>query len=136
MFLDYKMTPYNCDMPKGRPSESPRTEFGARLFELREKRGFTQSQVAETLGVTVRAYAFWERKTVALRADQIAQLSELLNVSADELVGRTPRKAKRNGPKGKLETLFEAASELPRRQQQRIAEVVEDILTAQKTKAS
>jgi len=135
MFQNYKMTLYHDDMPKGRPSDSPRSEFGARLFELRDQRGFTQAQMAEALNVTVRAYAFWERKTVALRAEQIAKLAEILGVSADFLVGRVPPKAKRNGPKGKLETLFETANELPRRQQQRIAEVVQDMIAAQKAKA-
>lgn len=43
--------PYNGDMPQGRPSIRERSEFGQRLFLLREAVGLTQTQVAEQLGV-------------------------------------------------------------------------------------
>lgn len=125
MFQNFKIMRYMDDMQKGRPSDSPRTKFGARLVNLREKRGLTQSQVAEHLGVSTRAYAFWERKPVALRAEQIAKLADVFGVSADLLVGRESPKAKRNGPKGKLEKLFDVARELPRSQQEKITAVLE-----------
>jgi transcriptional regulator with XRE-family HTH domain len=125
MFQHYKSMRYNEDMPKGRPTDSPRTEFGSRLVELREKRGLTQSQVAENLGVSTRAYAFWERKPVALRAEQIARLADIFEVSADVLVGRDAPRPKRNGPKGKLEKLFDVARELPRGQQEKITAILE-----------
>jgi len=105
---------YHQDMPKGRPSDSPRTEFGSRLVELREKKGFTQSRVAAHLGISPRAYAFWERKPVALQAEQIARLADIFEVSADLIVGREAPKPRRNGPRGRLEKLFEVASDLPR----------------------
>ena len=116
---------YHQDMPKGRPSDSPRTEFGSRLVELREKKGFTQSRVAAHLGISPRAYAFWERKPVALQAEQIARLADIFEVSADLIVGRDAAKPKRNGPKGRLEKLFEVASDLPRVQRDRIAAILE-----------
>ena len=116
---------YHQDMPKGRPSDSPRTEFGSRLVELREKKGFTQSRVAAQLGISPRAYAFWERKPVALPAEQIARLADIFEVSADLIVGREAAKPKRNGPKGRLEKLFEVASDLPRVQRDRIAAILE-----------
>lgn len=128
MFQYYEMTMYNDDMSKGRPSDTPRTEFGERLFKLREKQGFTQSHVAEQLGVSARAYAFWERKPIALQAPQIAKLAEVFGVTADFIVGRPAPKAKRNGPKGKLENLFEQVHELPRSKQQRIVGVVEALV--------
>ena len=117
---------YNpADMSKGRPSDAPRTEFGERLFLLREERGFTQSHVAEQLGVSARAYAFWERKPVAIHAEQIAKLAEVFSVSADFIVGRPEPKSRRNGPKGKLEQMFDELHKLPRSKQKQIAGVVE-----------
>ena len=129
MFQHYEIAMYNNDMPtKGRPSETPRTDFGERLFKLREKQGFTQSHVAEQLGVSARAYAFWERKPVALQASQIAKLAEIFNVTADFIVGRPEPKARRNGPKGKLEKIFDRVNELSRSKQERIAGVVEALV--------
>ena len=125
MFQRFILAMYHQDMPKGRPSDSPRTEFGSRLVELREKKGFTQSRVAAQLGISPRAYAFWERKPVALPAEQIARLADIFEVSADLIVGREAAKPKRNGPKGRLEKLFEVASDLPRVQRDRIAAILE-----------
>ena len=125
MFHCYKKTMYKHDMSKGRPSDAPRTEFGSRLVELREKRGLTQSQVAESLNVSPRAYAFWERKPVALHAEQMAKLADIFEVSADVIVGRVAPAPKRNGPIGKLEKLFEVARELPRGQQEKITAILE-----------
>lgn len=119
---------YNRYMAKGRgrPSTSPRSDFGQRLFDLREKRGLTQAYVAEQLGISVRSYAFWERKTVAIHTEQLAQLAKMLGCSADYLIGAsTEKNAKRNGPKGKLEQVFESLSELPKAKQKQIVGVVE-----------
>lgn len=128
MFRYFKMTMYSPYMPKGRTPTHPRSEFGERLFALREQSGLTQKEVAEHVGVSTRAYAFWERKPIALHAEQIAKLADAFGVSADVIVGRATGAARRNGPKGKLEKMFEAASELPRAQQEKITAVLEPFI--------
>jgi hypothetical protein len=77
------------------------------------------------LGISTRAYAFWEREPVALKAEQIAVLADILGVSADFLVGRKEPQQRGTGPAGKMRQLFEAASRLPRSQQQKVAAVLE-----------
>jgi transcriptional regulator with XRE-family HTH domain len=122
---------YNTTMTegRGRPSDSQRPEFGERLFELRGKKGFTQVYVAERLGISTRSYAFWERRITAIHAEQIAQLAEIFSVSADYLVGvETVPKEKRNGPKGKIEQVFESVHNLPKAKQEQIAGVVEALV--------
>jgi transcriptional regulator with XRE-family HTH domain len=121
---------YSSDMKTGRPSERQRPPFGQRLYELREAAGLTQAQVAAKLGISHRAYAFWEREPTAVRAEQLATLTELFGVTADFLIGRQPSKQRGTGPTGKMRQLFEAASNLPRRQQQKIIGQVEDFLVA------
>lgn len=121
---------YSSGMKTGRPSERERPAFGQRLYELREAAGLTQAQVAEKLGISHRAYAFWEREPTAVRAEQLAILADLFGVSADFLIGRQAPKQRGSGPTGKMRQLFETASNLPRRQQQRIIGLVEDILVA------
>jgi len=117
-------------MKTGRPSSRPRPPFGSRLHAAREAAGLTQAQVAQKLGISHRAYAFWEREPTAVRAEQLAILTELFGVSADYLIGRQAPKQRGTGPTGKLRLVFESASKLPRRQQQRVIDVVEDILVA------
>lgn len=123
-------TPYDVGMRTGRPSDRPRTQFGERLYQLREAAGLTQAQVAEKLGISHRAYAFWEREPTAIRAEQLAILADLFQVSADLLIGRDAPKPRSGGPTGKLRQVFDNAAKLSRRQQQRVIEVVEDILVA------
>ncbi|MGA2871812.1 MAG: hypothetical protein ABSF34_21965, partial [Verrucomicrobiota bacterium] len=47
-----------------------------------------------------------------------------LGVSVDVLLGVTPTKPKRQAAKGRLQHVFEAASKLPRRQQEKVADFV------------
>lgn len=127
--LTQEERPYNAGMKTGRPSKLPRTEFGARLHAAREAAGLSQAQVADKLGITQAAYAFWERRNVALRAEQIEQVAAILGVTAEQLFAAAakPRGA---GPTGKAKQLFERVSKLPRATQQRILANVEDALTA------
>lgn len=112
-------------MQTGRPSTRPRTPFGARLHAAREARGLTQAQVAEELGITQTAYALWERRTVALKPDQIEKVAEVLGVSIEHLFGKEEKRNGRGGSVGKLQQLLETASSLPRSQQQKLLAVVE-----------
>ena len=117
--------PYDDGMKAGRPAKSERADFGARLHALREASGLTQQQVAEQLGITQASYALWERRDVALRADQIARLAKTLNVSTDALIVGAPQGKSRGGPTGKARRIFEQLSKLPRAQQQHVLTVVE-----------
>ena len=119
--------PHDAAMQTGRPSKEPRTKFGQRLHAAREAAGLSQAQVAERLGVTQKAYAVWERYPVALRPEQIEKVAAALNVSVEFLFGQTA-KQRGSGPTGKARGVFEAVSKLPRRQQQKIAEVVEALV--------
>ena len=92
---------------------------------MREQAGLTQEQVAKKIGVSPRAYAFWERRPVALRADQLAMLAESLRTSTDFLTGIRPLKVQNPGPKGKMRKLFEEASSLSRDQQQKVIALLE-----------
>jgi transcriptional regulator with XRE-family HTH domain len=120
---------YDLVMQTGRPSHRPRPPFGERLHRLREQAGLTQAQVAEKLDISHRAYAFWEREPTAVRAEQLAILAELFDVSADFLIGRKSPQQRGSGPKGKMRLLFEAASNLPRRQQEKVASVLQPFVT-------
>ena len=119
---------YTAGMQTGRPSTKERPAFGARLHALREQAGLSQQQLAERLDMTQRAYAYWERNPVALRPDQLQQLAAALSVNVEELLGESASKKRGNGPAGKMRQLFDAASRLPRNQQQKITAVLEPFI--------
>ncbi len=124
-YLTLKTLDYTRPMQTGRPAKTKRTEFGQRLCELRERAGLSQQQLAERVGVSQRAYSYWERYSVTLRPDQLLKLASALSISVEELVGSAQAKRKGAGPAGKMRQLFEEASKLPRSKQQQIAAVLE-----------
>jgi transcriptional regulator with XRE-family HTH domain len=118
--------------PGGRPSKHPRSGFGTQLVALRERAGLSQLQLAERLGVTQQAVALWERKTTAPRSDTLAKLSQALGVRVDELLGLAAPKAKATVARGRLQSVFESAAKLPRRQQEKVAEFLEAFVERQR----
>lgn len=112
-------------MPAGRPAQSNRTDFGERLFRLREQRGLSQKQMAEKLAITQQSYAAWERRSTALKPEQMAALARLLDCSIDDLIGGEPKSRRTSGPAGRVRRVFDAVSRLPRHQQNKVAEFVE-----------
>jgi transcriptional regulator with XRE-family HTH domain len=126
-------SPYTLFMPQGRPTSQQRSQLGERIAQARLQAGLTQKQLAQRLGTTQRVITYWEREAVGLRAEQLAQLSEALGVSADFFLGRS-HSSRPNGPSGKARFVFEQVNKLPRSQQQRILATVEDMLIAQKAK--
>jgi transcriptional regulator with XRE-family HTH domain len=121
---------YSPDMAMGRPAKSKRTEFGARLVTARQELGLSQAQVAEKLGITQQSYGGWERRETALKPEHLLQLTAILNVTVDYLLGKETDRKRRGGPAGKARQVFERVSQLPRATQQRILANVEDALTA------
>ena len=120
------------DMPRGRPSTKPRSDFGQRLTDARQKAGLSQTELGERLGMTQRAIAHWERRRVSLYPEQIETLCGALKISAEELLGFNGKTRGKPGPKSKLQKQVEELDKLPRKRQQFVAEVLDKLLTAEK----
>jgi transcriptional regulator with XRE-family HTH domain len=116
------MAAYDLRMP--RQPASSRSEIGERLYQLRVTKGLTQKQLAEKVGVNQQDIAYWERQAPAPRGDIISKLCAVLDVSSDELLGIRPLKSKRESPVGRARQLFDAVSKLPRRQQEKIFDIL------------
>ena len=115
-------------MQTGRPPKHRRAPLGERIAAFREQIGFSQQQLADALKVNQQMIAYWERRAVTLRPGQLAALADVLKVSVDELLGKPAPKTRGHGPSGKAHRVFEAVSRLPRRQQEKIVEVVEALV--------
>ncbi len=63
-------------------------DLAARIRTQREKRGLTQSEVAQALEISPQAVSKWERGENAPDISQLVPLGELLDVSIDWLLGR------------------------------------------------
>jgi transcriptional regulator with XRE-family HTH domain len=58
------------------------------LQEARRKKGLTQQQVANMLGITVRSYQRYEYGERRISLDTAIKLSEILDVDVYDLAGR------------------------------------------------
>ena len=66
--------------------------FSVSLREMRLKKGFRQKDMADLLGITPRAYQYYEEGKRYPDFRGLLLLAEHLNVSIDYLVGRTDDK--------------------------------------------
>lgn len=62
-------------------------DIGQKIKELRKKNGFTQEELAGSLGVTFQSVSKWETGSTTPDLGLIVPLAQILNVSTDELLG-------------------------------------------------
>lgn len=94
---------------------------------LRLNAGLSQEDLAQRIEVPQQTIAFWERSGKTPRSEVLPQLAEALGVTIETLLsenGVADIAKKKGGPNGKLRKIFDDASHLPRRQQEKIAEFV------------
>ena len=73
--------------------------FHEQLITLRKQKGLSQEQLGERLGVTRQTISKWELGITTPEMDKLIQLSDLFQISIDELVGRsTGSEAPRQAP--------------------------------------
>ena len=62
--------------------------FGQRFTRLRKQRNITQEELGERIGVSGQAVSKWENDASMPDISLLVQLSEILGVSLDELLGK------------------------------------------------
>ena len=103
-------------------------DLGERIRELRKARGLTQNELAERLGVTQALIASYEsaRRSVPLR--KLVQLTEVLGVSIEEVVGQAAPRRRKPGPASQLERKLMELEKLPRSEQQFVIRMLDSAL--------
>lgn len=62
--------------------------FGKRLHDKRIGSGFTAQQMADYLGISLRAYRFYESGSREPNLETLSNIANKLNVTTDYLLGR------------------------------------------------
>ena len=118
-------------MPK---KVAPSSEFGARLYKLRNERGLTQTQLAEAIGSTQRAISHYETVADFPPAQVIVEIAKALGISTDEILGmREPKpKPDRDTPEQKrMWKKFQQVLELPEKDRRAIIRMINSLKAAQ-----
>jgi len=116
------------DMPRGRPSTTPRSPFGERLAAARQRAGLSQAELGEKLGLSQRAIAHWERRDSSLYPEQIATLCRVLDVAPAELLGLEEQR-NRSGRPSALQKQIAQVEQLPRKDQLYVSRFLDQVLT-------
>ena len=75
--------------------------IGERIFEERKRKGLSQSELADLIGVSRQAVSKWESSTATPDLDKIVTLSKVFEISIDHLINGTDqdtKKQKRRSP--------------------------------------
>lgn len=105
-------------------------EIGGRLAQLRKEKGITQGELAKLLNISQPMVSDYERGELRLHGELILQLTRILGVSADDLLGRE-KQAKPNGSikNRKLLRQVQALDKLSKRDQQALLRTIELFLS-------
>lgn len=105
--------------------EKNATNAGQRLRTLREAAGLSQREMARQLNVHYSNISYWESTGLIPRSNVLAPMAQLLGVSVEQLLGEASKRKAVAVPSGRARLAFDKVSKLPKRQQQKILEVVE-----------
>ena len=90
-------------------------------------------ELAKQIGESHTNVSYWERSGQIPRSDVLAPIAKALGVTVHDLLGE-PKPGRAVTPGGKLGQVFDQVAKLPRRQQDKIIEVVQ-ALVAQRANA-
>ena len=110
-------------------------ELGARIAELRQRAGMTQTELADKVGSKQQAWATYENATRRLPSSLLVPLTRELGVSLEELLGVEPP-TRVPGPVSKLQQLFDSVRALPATDQKFFMEMIERFLEQAKTRTA
>lgn len=101
---------------------------GSRLRELRKRRGLSQAEVAEKLGVHQSVVSEYERGTVRTPGTIVAAFARILRTSADEILGL--KAVKENGlfKDRRFIRRLERIEKLPKRSKQALLKTIDTYL--------
>jgi len=100
-----------------------------KLKELRELRKVTQTRLAELIGVSPRVYNRWENGDAIPHWESVVKIAEVLDVSLDQLAGRTKQDDKVVIHNHKLHELYKKVNELSDEDQQALIIVLDSLVS-------
>jgi transcriptional regulator with XRE-family HTH domain len=117
------------------PKQNPEllTEFGRRLAALRKQAGYTQTELAQELGVSQRMISYYEGHTEYPPVALLPGLAELLGVTADELLGMAPLKKSRQ-PDSRLLRRMQQIEKLDAGKKRQVLQMIDTVIENEQLK--
>jgi len=106
--------------------------FPETLKTLRTQRDLTQARLAEMLGVSPRVYNRWEKGAAVPHLDAVVNIADILQVSLDELLGRSEPNGDPLIRNQQLRDLCHQVDQLSDDEQQALTVVIDSVLKRSK----
>lgn len=105
--------------------------IGAKIIELRQRKGATQKDLADFVGVGVPCVSLWESGKRLINAKYLEKIADFFNVSTDYLMGITPEELK--GLTAEEQELVELIKQLNEEETAYLSKFVDFILAERKS---
>ena len=120
---------YNAPAMAGRPPTTKAPAFGARLAAARQRRGLTQRELAELLGITREMIGYYERRAGNPSLAFIERAASALGVSVADLLGvPATRTRAKPGPVSMLDARIAEVKKLSRKDQEFVLKFLDTVL--------
>lgn len=103
-------------------------QLGARIAQLRKAQGITQTQLADTLGVSQQTITAYEVGRRRIQVSSLNVIAAALGVAVEDLIGTPPTSTSKRGPAPKLQQQMDRIAKLPKTQQRFVMQVIESVL--------
>lgn len=118
----------NMPRPKTKKTTKLPGTFGHQLMTCRKRRGYTQGELADMVGVSQRVISYYENESKHPPSTILIKLAEALGVSCDTLLGRKNGKGEILEKDTILAKKFIEAEELPSAERKTIVSVIDAML--------
>lgn len=100
------------------------TDFGVRLTELRKAAGYTQAELAATLGTSQRMVAYYETRAEHAPTALLPEMAQALGVTVEELLGIKPvKKTKKTDTR--LQRRLQQIEKMEARERRQLLQVID-----------
>lgn len=103
-------------------------QFAPAPREIRTSRGLAQARLSELLEVSPRVYNRWETGAAAPRLDTLVKIADILDVTLDELVGRTEPSSDFGIQNPRLHELYQEINGLSDEDQQALVILLDSLI--------
>ncbi len=111
-------------------TEVTAVEIGQRLAQLRKEKGITQGELADILGLSQPMVSDYERGELRLHGELIVEITTLLGISADQLLGIKATSQKNGEFKNRrLSRRLQAIDQLPKRDQDALFRTIDAFIS-------
>jgi transcriptional regulator with XRE-family HTH domain len=103
--------------------------LGERLAQIRNERGFTQTELAEKVGILQNIVSAYEKGRLRITAEMLLRFAKALDVSADEILGIQTKPSNGSVKNRRLLRRLSHIDNLPKRDQEALLRTIDAFLT-------